>query len=79
MGLTLAGLWKKKGYSIFNISQCFTIASSTILMAFVPVYGSMIWISAFFVANIIGLQLYRKSKSKTQINLENAEIIQSIT
>jgi hypothetical protein len=56
--LTLAGNWKEKGITAFNMRQSITVAFSAILAVFVPLEVLIGWIGCFYLWNIIGFYLY---------------------
>ena len=64
LGLSLAGLWKQKGISTYNVFQCVTCSITTSIMIFVPFLTSIIWIGSFYMINIIFLSFYRKKKNE---------------
>ena len=63
LALSLAGLWKQKGISLYNIFQCLTSAVTVSIMIFAPFLVSVIWMSCFYISNVILLSFYRKKKN----------------
>jgi hypothetical protein len=60
LGLSIAGCWKQRGVGIFNVCQSLTVAVGVIIMIFAPYYGVIIWISASYIWNLVGMLVYRK-------------------
>jgi hypothetical protein len=60
LGLSLAGRWKKKGITTFNLFQNLSGAGTMTIMIFTPVYVTVIWISTYYLTNITLLFLYRR-------------------
>ena len=50
LGLSLAGHWRQKGITAYNIWQCSAVASTVMFMVFVPFEALFIWNSVFYIA-----------------------------
>ena len=63
----MAGEWRQKGITAYNLCQCLTVAVGTILMVFVETEWIMLVICCFYVFCVASLCVHMKRvKSKSE-------------
>ena len=66
LSMSLAGQWKERGISAFNIVQCLTTAFTIALITFLPLYAACIWMGCVFIFNIVSIHFYRSQAVKNK-------------